>query len=63
MKIYKISNDADFALICERIGVRNAGRAIMQKKSRLNFFYLKDQRAPAANILKQDALSIGAELA
>jgi len=35
----------------------------MQKKSRLNFFYLKDLRAPAANILKQDALSIGAELA
>lgn len=63
MKIYKISNEADFALICERIGVRNAGRAIMQKKSRLNFFYLKDLHAPAANILKQDALSIGAELA
>mgnify|MGYP000933410733 CR=1 FL=1 len=27
MKIYKISNEVDFALICERIGVRNAGRA------------------------------------
>ena len=54
MKIYKISNEVDFALICERIGVRNAGRAIMQKKSRLNFFYLKDLRAPAANVLKQD---------
>ena len=34
----------------------------MKKKSAINFFLIKDLRSPAANILKQDALSVGAEL-
>ena len=36
---------------------------IMQDKMKINLLYIKDLRTPAANILKQDALSIGAELA
>jgi dihydropteroate synthase len=34
----------------------------MKKKSKLFYFYITDIRTPAANILKQDLLSIGAEL-
>ncbi len=45
------------------LGVESGGIAIMSSKMELFYFYLKDLRAPAANILKQDALSIGADLA
>ena len=38
------------------------GQKIMQEKANIHFFLLKDLSAPAANILKQDALSVGAEL-
>ncbi|MDA3047621.1 dihydropteroate synthase [Campylobacter sp. JMF_08 NE1] len=62
MKIFKISNSADFMALCARINCTKEGAKIMRKKSILNFFYIKDLRTPAANILKQDALSIGAEL-
>lgn len=62
MKIFKISNVSDFELLCDDIKPQNAGRKIMQKKANLHFFYLKNIKAPAANILKQDALSVGAEL-
>jgi len=36
---------------------------IMAKKMELMYFFIKDLKTPAANILKQDALSIGADLA
>jgi len=45
------------------LGVESGGIAIMAKKMELLTFYIKDLKTPAANILKQDALSIGAELA
>lgn len=61
MKILKINSLSDFDLLCDQISPEITGRKIMQKKSKLNFFYLKDIKAPAANILKQDALSVGAE--
>lgn len=62
MKIFKINSDSDFNALCDDIKPQIAGQKIMQKKSNLHFFYLKDIKAPAANILKQDALSVGAEL-
>ena len=62
MKIYKISNLSDFKGLCAKISPTAQGAKIMAKKSKLNFFYIKNLRAPAANILKQDALSVGAEL-
>lgn len=34
----------------------------MKTKAKLNYIFLKNIKNPAANILKQDALSIGAEL-
>lgn len=62
MKIFKINNKTNFSEICKSIKPEKVGKKLMQKKANLNFFYIKDLKAPAANILKQDALSIGAEL-
>lgn len=62
MEIYKINNKTDFEEICKIIQPYEFGVKIMKKKSNLHFFLLKNIKAPAANILKQDALSIGAEL-
>ena len=45
------------------LGVDSGGISIMANKMELIFLYIKDIKAPAANILKQDALSIGADLA
>ena len=45
------------------LGVESAGVAIMADKMELLYFFIKDLKTPAANILKQDALSIGADLA
>ncbi len=62
MKIVKLPNEFDFKRLFSQIGSSKAGVDIMYKKSNINFFYLHDIKTPAANILKQDALSIGAEL-
>ena len=62
MKIFKIDNKTNFNEICKFIKPEKTGEKLMEKKASLNFFYIKDIKDPAANILKQDALSIGAEL-
>lgn len=61
--IYKVSNDSDIAEIFSHIDVDSVGSKIMSKKANLNLFFIKELSVKAANILKQDALSIGAELA
>jgi len=63
MYIYKLGNIADKKKVLKALGVQGGGVAIMAKKMELLYFYIKDLKTPAANILKQDALSIGAELA
>ncbi|MCB4761571.1 MAG: dihydropteroate synthase [Sulfurovum sp.] len=63
MQIYKLENISDKKLALKQLGVESGGIAIMAKKMELMTFYIKNLRTPAANILKQDALSIGAELA
>ena len=63
MQIYKLSNDTDIKTIMHSLNVDKAGIKIMSKKSNIHFFYLKNIYCGASNILKQDALSIGAELA
>ncbi len=63
MQIYKLGTIADKERALQTLGVQSGGVAIMAKKMELMTFYIKDLRTPAANILKQDALSIGAELA
>jgi len=62
MEIYKLNNQIDIALVMKKLKVDSAGISIMKKKANLNFFYLKHIYCGASNILKQDALSIGAEL-
>jgi dihydropteroate synthase len=63
MQIYRLGTIADKEAVLKALGVESGGVAIMAKKMELMYFYIKDLRTPAANILKQDALSIGAELA
>jgi dihydropteroate synthase len=46
-----------------RLGSDQAGAKIMSEKSHTYALYIKDLKVAAANILKQDALSIGADLA
>ena len=62
MNIYKIDikNPKQFL---KNLNVQGAGVSIMSKKMELLTFVIKDLPTPAINILKQDALSIGAELA
>ncbi len=63
MQLYRLGDIADKKAALKALGVENGGVAIMAKKMELLYFYIKDLKTPAANILKQDALSIGAELA
>ncbi len=55
-----ISKRKDFL---KDLNVQGGGVSIMAKKMELLTFFIKELRTPAVNILKQDALSIGAELA
>lgn len=63
MQIYKLGHIADKKAVLKALGVESGGVSIMAKKMETLCFYIKDLKTPAANILKQDALSIGAELA
>jgi len=63
MQIYKLNDDINLKNIMQKIGVDRNGIEIMTKKHSKYIFYIKDINCAAANILKQDALSIGAELA
>ncbi len=63
MYIYKLGNITDKKVALKALGVKSGGVGIMAKKMELFYFFIKDLKTPAANILKQDALSIGAELA
>ncbi len=63
MKIIKLCSRIDRDLILQKIGSTSAGNKIMRDKMHTKFFYIKDMKIAAANILKQDALSIGADLA
>ena len=46
-----------------KLGVDNIGISIMSQKGNPFYIYIKNLMTPAANILKQEALSIQAELA
>jgi len=63
MHIYKLGNITDKKAALKTLGVESGGVSIMAKKMELFYFFIKDLKTPAANILKQDALSIGADLA
>ena len=63
MKIYQLTNIKNKKQFLKKLNVQGGGVSIMAKKMELFYFFIKDLRTPAVNILKQDALSIGAELA
>ena len=63
MKIYQLTNIKKKKQFLKNLNVQGGGVSIMAKKMELFYFFIKDLKTPAVNILKQDALSIGAELA
>lgn len=62
MHLYRLDINDPKAFLAT-LGVESSGITIIEKKMELIFIYIKELRTPAVNILKQDALSIGAELA
>ncbi len=60
--MYKLSS-SDFYKVYENLGCETAGTKILANKSQINTILIKNLHVGAANILKQDALSIGADLA
>lgn len=62
MKFFKINPNTDFNLLCSLINPHKMGQKIMSEKTKTHFIFIKDISNPAANILKQDALRVGAEL-
>jgi dihydropteroate synthase len=63
VKIYKLGNIKNKREFLKDLSVQSGGVSIISKKMELLYFFIKDLKTPAVNILKQDALSIGAELA
>lgn len=62
MQTYKISIN-DTKSFYSKLNCDKGGISILSKKSKLHTLYIKNMHVGAANILKQDALSIGADLA
>ncbi|MEA3512919.1 MAG: dihydropteroate synthase [Campylobacterota bacterium] len=63
MKFYKLDNTNNTVELFKNIDCDTTGANIMLKKANIQILYIKDLHVGAANILKQDALSIGADLA
>jgi len=63
MQIINIRNVNDIKKLLDRVGVSVEGVEILDSKTQKELFYIQDLKTPAANILKQDCLSIGADLA
>ncbi len=63
MNIYQLGNIKHKKQFLKNLNVQGGGVAIMAKKMELLYFFITELKTPAVNILKQDALSIGAELA
>ena len=63
MRIEKLSNDVNAKKLLKELGVDSGGVSILASKMKHHIIHIKDLHVGAANILKQDALSIGADLA
>ena len=63
MELYQLNNIKHKKEFLKALRVHGGGISIMAKKMELLYFFIKNLKTPAVNILKQDALSIGAELA
>ncbi|WP_373072393.1 dihydropteroate synthase [Sulfurimonas sp.] len=63
MHLEKLNSNTNIKKLLSEIGVDSGGVNILSAKSQMNIIYIKDLHVGAANILKQDALSAGADLA
>ncbi|WP_455756762.1 dihydropteroate synthase [Sulfurimonas sp.] len=63
MRVEKLSNEVDAKKLLIDLGVDGGGVSILASKMKQHIIHIKDLHVGAANILKQDALSIGADLA
>ena len=63
MQIVKLSNEIDIKNYLLNLGVDDGGIKILSSKAKTHLVEIKELHVGAANILKQDALSIGADLA
>ncbi len=63
MRVEKLSNELNATELLTKLGVDGGGIGIMASKMKHHIIYIKDLKVGGANILKQDALSIGADLA
>ena len=61
MKIYKL--DKAYFETFQKLGCEKIGSKILETKAKLHTIYISNLPVGAANILKQDALSVGADLA
>lgn len=63
MVVEKLSNAIDLQRELKHLGVDGGGVSILEDKGELHLIRIRDLHVGAANILKQDALSIGADVA
>lgn len=63
MNLYKLSGDIDIKRYLKQLHVDDGGIGILASKAQCQIFRITNLHVGAANILKQDALSIGADLA
>lgn len=63
MNIYKLSNNIDIKRYLKELHVDAGGISILASKAQCQIFCIAHLHVGAANILKQDALSIGADVA
>jgi dihydropteroate synthase len=63
MQVEKLSNNSNHIKLLQKLGVDSGGINILASKMSHHIIYIHDLHVGAANILKQDALSIGADLA
>jgi len=61
--VEKLSNSIDLRHELKRIGVDGGGVSILEDKGHMHVIRIRELHVGGANILKQDALSIGADLA
>ena len=63
MQVEKLSNSSNAKELLTKLGVDGGGISILNSKMHQHIIYIRDLHVGGANILKQDALSIGADLA
>lgn len=63
MRVERLNLRSDIEALLDRLDVDAGGRKILAAKAKLHWIWISDLHVGAANILKQDALSVGADLA